>query len=267
MDVSRKRLIGVVFVFLGAGFWGVGGTAADFLFSNENINVNWYVSTRLVISGLLLLAIQRFLKRKESIFAIWKNREMRWSLIIFSLVGMLLVQYSYMASIEMGNAAVATLLQYLAPVYIILWLLFRKQAKLTMGDVIAVFLTVVGTWLLLTNGSFQGLSVPVPAVVWGIVSGLSLAFYTLYATRLLARYSSLIVVGWAMLIAGICMNFIHPIWSVSVADWTMTTVLVLLFTIVFGTAIAFWFFYRIASISACERNDFNWNSRATGCCD
>ena len=51
------------------------------------------------------------------------------TLIIYSLFGMLIVQYAYMASINEGNAAVATLLQYIAPVYIILWFAFRGKRK------------------------------------------------------------------------------------------------------------------------------------------
>lgn len=168
----------------------------------------------------------------------------RLSLIIFSLLGMLLVQYSYMASIAEGNAAVATLLQYLAPIYIIIWVIFRGHQRLHVSDVIAILLTIIGTLLLLTNGSFKGLSVPGIAIVWGIISGLSLAFYTLYARNLLRFYSSVTVVGWAMIIAGVCMNIIHPIWRVETQDWSAATLGVLGFSIIFGTTLAFWMFIK-----------------------
>ena len=44
-------------------------------------------------------------------------------MILFGLFGMLAVQYTYFASIKEGNAAVATLLQYLAPIFITVYLL------------------------------------------------------------------------------------------------------------------------------------------------
>jgi len=244
MESIKRRYVGIIFVIIGASFWGIGGTAADYLFETADFNVNWYVSTRLVVSGLLLLGVQMFIAGTRNVFTIWKDSQKRISLIIFSLFGMLLVQYSYMASIEAGNAAVATLLQYLAPVYIIVWLIFRGQQRLQVADIIAIFLTIIGTLLLLTNGSFKGLSVSGIAIVWGVISGISLAFYTLYARHLLAFYSSVTVVGWAMLIAGLCMNVVHPIWEVETQDWSISIILVLCFTIIFGTTLAFWMFIK-----------------------
>lgn len=244
MTTNNQRWIGILFVLFGASFWGIGGTAADYLFQTANIDVNWYVTTRLICSGLLLLGIQLFLKGWQSVFSIWQTVSNWLPLFAFALFGMLLVQYSYMASIHEGNAAVATLLQYLAPVYIILWLLLRRKQSFQWFDLIAIGLTIVGILLLLTNGSFSQLTVPGSAILWGIISGLSLAFYTLYARRLTARYSSIVVVGWAMLIAGVTMSFIHPIWAVDVSSWSFSTSIILFFTIVFGTALAFWFIIK-----------------------
>ncbi|HIS29839.1 MAG TPA: EamA family transporter, partial [Candidatus Avamphibacillus intestinigallinarum] len=129
MKNTNSRYVGIMFVIVGASFWGIGGTAADYLFKTAGLNVNWYVSTRLVVSGLLLLGVQTLITGTKNVFIIWKDSQKRVSLILFSLFGMLLVQYSYMASIEAGNAAVATLLQYLAPVYIIVWFILKGQQR------------------------------------------------------------------------------------------------------------------------------------------
>lgn len=250
---TKKRLIGIVLALTGASFWGIGGTAADYLFSTENINMDWFVTARLLLSGVLLLGIQLCLKNRKGVFKIWADSDKRLPLILFSLLGMLLVQYSYMASIEAGNAAIATLLQYLAPMYIIIWLVIRKVKRLKLSDSFAILITVTGTLLLLTNGSLETLSVSRASVIWGVISGISLAFYTLYANRLLDFYSSMTVVGWAMLISGIFMNFLYPVWDVSVSDWTTSTVIVLLFGIICGTTLAFWMF--ISSLEYLEARE------------
>src|SRR5690606_4001828 len=162
-------------------------------------------------------------------------------LIIFGLLGMLAVQYTYMASIHHGNAAVATLLQYLAPVMIIIYLILRKSTILTRQDVITVFLALGGCFFLLTNGSISELSVPALAIVWGLLSAVALAFYTLYAVPLLAKYDSLVIVGWAMIIGGSALSFIHPPWQMDYTNLTAEAYLYLIFVIIFGTMIAFWF--------------------------
>lgn len=178
----------------------------------------------------------------------WRNKKTAGQLIIFGLVGMLAVQYTYMASIKHGNSAVATLLQYLSPVMIMIYIALRKQSVLTRNDLACAVLALSGCFFLLTNGSLTRLSVSSLAVIWGLLSGVSAAFYTLYAVQLIKKYDSLVVVGWAMIIGGLGMSFIHPPWKMNFASITLETYGYLIFTILFGTLIAFWFY--IASLKS-----------------
>ncbi|MEH7612634.1 EamA family transporter [Gottfriedia acidiceleris] len=233
---------GIFLVITGAVFWGIGGTVAKKLFQQYQIDVDWLVTIRLLIAGLLLLAIQYFIKDRSQILGVWKNGRIAVQLIIFGVFGMLAVQYTYMASIEHGNAAVATLLQYLAPVMIIVYLIIRKQTALTRRDLLSVSLALTGSFFLLTNGSISQLSVPAIAIAWGVLSGVALAFYTLFAVPLLKQYDSLVIVGWAMIIGGFVLSFIHPPWQMDFKNLTLEAMLYLVFIIIFGTMIAFWFY-------------------------
>ncbi|MBT2655562.1 EamA family transporter [Bacillus sp. ISL-18] len=237
-----NRQKGIVLVITGAVFWGIGGTVAKRLFQQYQIDVDWLVTTRLLIAGFLLLTVQFFRKDRSQILGVWKTRKTAIPLLIFGLLGMLAVQYTYMASIKHGNAAVATLLQYLAPVIIIVYLIIRKQTVVSRNDLLTVSLALVGCFFLLTNGSISQLSVPTPAIVWGVLSGFALAFYTLYAIPLLKQYDSLVIVGWAMLIGGLALSFIHPPWQLDTSNLTLEAYLYLFFVIIFGTMIAFWFY-------------------------
>ncbi|MBO0370371.1 DMT family transporter [Staphylococcus capitis] len=239
---KQSRLKGILFAIIGASLWGLGGTVSDFLFKHAGINVDWYVTTRLIISGLFLLVMFKIMNSRQSIFVIFTRVSHVITLIIYSLFGMLIVQYAYMASINEGNAAVATLLQYIAPVYIILWFAFRDKEKLRAFDIVVVLLTLIGTFLLLTNGSLSKLIVAPSSLFWGILAGLALAFYTIYAEKLLNKYASILVVGWAMIIYGIIMTLRHPIWNVSMTQWHVSTFLYLIFGIIGGTALAYYLF-------------------------
>ncbi|GGC77472.1 putative transporter YdeD [Thalassobacillus devorans] len=242
MRKGHTRSKGLLLVITGAIFWGVGGTVSQKLFQDYAIDVNWLVTVRLLIAGILLLAIQFFRKDNFRIISIWKNKHTAVQMIIFGLLGMLGVQYTYMASINYGNAAVATLLQYLAPVMIIVYLLLRKQTTFEKQDAVTVSLALLGTFLLLTNGTFSQLSVPGISIFWGILSGVALAFYTLYAIPLLKDFDSLVVVGWAMVIGGISLGFIHPPWQAEFSTFTVEIYLYLIFVVIFGTMLAFWFY-------------------------
>ncbi|MGE8205615.1 DMT family transporter [Heyndrickxia sp. NPDC080065] len=250
---KHTRRTGLFLVIFGAIFWGIGGTVSQKLFQQNSIDVNWLVTTRLLIAGFLLLTVQFFIKDRSQIFGVWKNGKSAIKLIIFGLLGMLAVQYTYMASINHGNAAVATLLQYLSPAMIIIYLVLRKQTVLTGRDVLTVSLALIGCFFLLTNGSISQLSVPTLAIVWGVLSGLAASFYTLYAVNLLKQYDSLVIVGWAMIIGGVSLSFIHPPWKIDFESMTTTTFLYLLFVIIFGTMLAFWFYIEsLQSLSAKE---------------
>lgn len=238
----QNRNIGFFFVITGATFWGVGGTVAQKLFQDFQIDVEWLVTARLLIAGSLLLLIQYLTRDRKQIVEVWKNKPNAFQLLVFGLFGMLAVQYTYMASIDHGNAAVATLLQYQAPIMIIVYLLIRKQMQLRQKDFITVFLSLSGCFLLLTNGSLSTLSVPAPAIIWGILSGVALAFYTLYAASLLAYFDSLVIVGWAMIIGGMSLSFVHPPWKMDFLSLPLEGYVYLIFVIIFGTMIAFWFF-------------------------
>ncbi|WP_098742847.1 EamA family transporter [Paenibacillus sp. EZ-K15] len=241
METTERRT-GLFLVIIGALCWGVGGTVAQKLMQHYAIDVNWLVTTRLWLAGILLLVIQFLIKDRSQIWSIWKNGKAAMQLIVFGLLGMLAVQYTYMASIKHGNSAVATLLQYLAPVMIIMYLSLKKRTPLTGQDMITASLVLIGCFLLLSNGSISQLSVPTLAIVWGVLSGLALAFYTIYAVPLLEEYDSLVIVGWAMLIGGSALAWFHPPWRIDLEGLQFDAYLYLFFVIVFGTMIAFWFY-------------------------
>ncbi len=252
------RKTGLILVITGAMFWGVGGTVAQKLFQQYAIDVNWLVSTRLLIAGFLLLSVQFIGKDRSQVFGVWKNRKAAPRLIIYGLLGMLAVQYTYMASINYGNAAVATLLQYLAPAMIIIYLILRKQSVPARQDFLTVSLALGGCFFLLTNGSISGLSVPTISIVWGLLSALALAFYTLYAVPLLKQYDSLVIVGWAMTIGGFALSFIHPPWQMDFTDLTIEAYFYLVFVIIFSTMLAFWFYIEsLQSLSPKETSLFS----------
>ena len=75
---------------------------------------------------LKLLKIEKFaLEQSKEIFDIWKNKKDAKDMLLFSLIGMLFMQYGYFLAIGHSNAATATVLQYLAPVMIVIYVSIR----------------------------------------------------------------------------------------------------------------------------------------------
>ena len=63
---NSAHVKGLIFVIIGAALWGIGGTASDYIFTETPVDVNWYVTARLTISGIILLSIYTlFFRRKH----------------------------------------------------------------------------------------------------------------------------------------------------------------------------------------------------------
>lgn len=237
--MSRSK--GIMMASGGALLWGVSGTVAQHLFHQAGLTAAWLVTLRLLISGVVFLLIC-LRKEGSKVWRMWINRRFIGQMLIFGLLGMLGVQFTYFASIEEGNAAIATLLQYLAPLFILLYTVLWRKTRLSPLDFIGVVLALAGTYLLLTGGDATQLTVPLKGFIWGTLSGVSLAFYTLFSGPLLKQYSIQLIMGWGMLVGGIGMNLINPVWSVPDIVWSPAVICSILFVVLFGTFAAFYLY-------------------------
>lgn len=238
--LAIPRTKGIILVLMAAIFWGVSGTVAQYLFHQQGFSTNWLVVTRLLIAGLGLLLFSRIVG-KQNIWIVWRNKNDLLQLVLFGIVGMLGVQYTYFAAIEHGNAATATVLQYLAPVLIALYFCIRVRSLPVKHEVIAIIFALCGTFLLVTKGNIQTLAISGPAFAWGILSAFALAFYTLYPSRMLSKWGTILTVGWGMLIGGIGFSFIHPPWKFE-GNWSFPSFTAVVFVVIFGTLLAFLFY-------------------------
>lgn len=242
----RKK--GMLLAALGATLWGVNGTFADIVFSQLNAPVEWVVGTRLSMAGLLILLYSRFIL-KEAIFSIFKQKSSLVQLLLFSLIGMVSCQYLFFLSIGINGAGLATILQFVSPIIIYLYLVMRREKVVYPREILYILMSVVGIILVVTKGNFAQLDVSVSGLLVGLGSAIGVAFYTLQPRQLLKEFGSPIVVGWGMLIGGGFFQFIHPIWRPGF-EVDGKVVLYMAFIVIIGTALAFTLF--LASINYIE---------------
>lgn len=230
---------GISLVVIAALFWGISGTVAQYLF-DHGFTVEWLVSVRLSGAGLIMLLYARLIK-KQRIWDIWSIKIDVIRLLLFSLFGMLAVQYTFFAAISHSNAATATVLQYLAPIFIVCYVAIKGRRIPETKELVAITFAIIGTFLLVTQGHFSSLSISGAALFWGIGSGVALAIYTLAPHNLLARWGSIQVVGWSMLLAGTAFSAFNPPWNFT-GKISWTTIMGVVFIVIFGTLLAFNFY-------------------------
>lgn len=234
----NPRTKGITLVIIGTMLWGVSGTVAQFLFQQKSFNPEWLVVVRLLISGFILL-LYGYLKKDKNIKNIWKEKNDRIILLLFGILGMLGVQYTYFAAIKHGNASTATILQYLSPVIITCYLIIRNKKLPNIIQLISIILALIGTFFIITRGNIDSLSLSKSALFWGIASAFCAAIYTLQPISLLKKYGSISVISWGMIIGGLSFSFIHSPFNFT-GELSIVSIISVIFIIIFGTIITFY---------------------------
>jgi drug/metabolite transporter (DMT)-like permease len=203
--------MGFAIAILAGTLFGVGGTFAQFLFQQRGVDVGWLVTMRLLFGGIALLLISA-VSRGRAVLAVWRQDGM--PLILFGLIGMMPVQYTYMAAIGASNTATATVLQFTSPAMVAAWLAATRRKRPEARDVAAVALAMLGTFFLAAHGRLGALSISAAALFWGLASAVAAAFNSLQPAGLLKRHGAAVVAGWGMLIGGVALSCLHAPWNV-----------------------------------------------------
>lgn len=244
--ISRTKFSGLLMALSSAIFWGISGTCAQFLFEKKSIDPSWLVTWRMILAGIILVVFS-LTQEKRNTFLIWKKPSSAIQLLLFGLLGMVAVQYTYFYSISLSNAATATILQYIGPVFVLAYFAFKNRKWPILAEFGALFLALAGTFLLVTHGSLTELVISEEALIWGILSALALAFYTIQPVGLLRLFSPAAVTGWGMLIGGVSFSLLTQPWYVS-GVWDWQTIAAMGYIVIFGTVLAFYFFLRSVTL-------------------
>ena len=234
MDKQSKSRLWTILAALAAVMWGISGLFAESLFKvSSKITPIWLTQVRLIISGIVLLIIATVLHQKP--FSVLKDKKNTLHIIAYGIFGLLPVQVFYFIAIEMANASIATILQFIGPFFVLTYLAVTHQQVLRRLDVLAAILAFIGVFLLSTHGNFNQLAITPLALLFGLLSALGEASYTLIPVKLVKRVSSLVVTGWGMLLAGIGLMLVYPQFT-SIAKiprvWLDVSVIIIIGTII-----------------------------------
>ena len=235
--MKKNDNTGMLSTFVGGTLWGINGVMGNYLFLNKNVTTPWLIPYRLILAGFLLLGYLYY-KKGSKIFDVLKNPKDLFQIVLFGFIGMLGTQYTYFSAIQFSNAAIATVLTYFGPTLVLIYMCLREKRKPLKYEIVSICLSSFGVFLLATHGDITSLQISFKALFWGILSALSVVFYTVQPESLLKKYGASIVVAWGMMIGGIFITFVTKPWNISVT-FDFVTFLVLMLIIVFGTIIAF----------------------------
>ena len=235
MIMNNSRRIGLIMIITGATLWGLSGPMIQWLFQHTNVSSIDFLTIRLLLAGLFILSF--LLIKKQNIFQIWKHPRHSIQLIIFSILGMLGAQYAFIETVHISNAVTATLFQFLGPVLITIYVAFEQRKFPASMQLLAIITALTGTYFIITNGSIENIVLSKEAIIFGLLTAIGFAFYTLHPASLIKKCGTTIVIGWGMLIGGIALLICNRSfgWSQLSQTFTPKTFSMLILIIISGT--------------------------------
>lgn len=197
----NTTLKGVLLTLLAAVCWGFSGVAGEILMADGDITSAWLVPVRLLSAGVILI-VHQFLTNKSHIFDIFKTKRDIIDLLVYSILGIMLCQYTYFYAIQYSNAGTATVLQYISPVIILALTCFAEKRIPHIKETMCVAMALLGVFIIATHCNFSSFAMSKRALVVGLISAVAVVIYTLQPVRLMQRYSSLYLLTWAFVIGG-----------------------------------------------------------------
>jgi len=142
---------------------------------------------------------------------------------ILGMLGVAVSNYFYYVAIQRTNVATAIIVQYTAPVWVLLYVVARGQQRLTVQKVAAVALAVTGIALVIDIfGAKSGpaLHLDPYGLIAALLASFSFAFYNVGGHRILARHDRWRVLVWTLTAAAAFWLVVNPPWKIAAAHYT-----------------------------------------------
>ena len=197
---------GIFFTLLGATCWGLSGVLGEYLLNISKIDPVWIIANRLFFSGIVMVAML-FLKDKNNLVRVFSDKKDILKLLNFSFFGLLICQGTFFLTIKYTNAGMATVIQYIGPVIIMLYYCVTGRRWPLPREVIAIVVSLFGTVLIATHFDFSKLNISTLGLFWGLLSAFGLASYNIFSISLTTKYGVMPIMAWGLLIAGVVVYF------------------------------------------------------------
>jgi drug/metabolite transporter, DME family len=142
--------------------------------------------------------------------------------LVLGMLGVAASNYFYYVAIQKTSVAIAIIVQYMAPVWVLFYVVARGQQKLSLQKVAAVGVAVTGIALtidIVGGKSASALHFNSYGFLAALLASFSFAFYNIGGHRILARYDRWRVLVWTLMAASVFWLLANPPWKVVAAHY------------------------------------------------
>lgn len=212
-EARASRLRGYSLAVLAAACWATGGLMAKWLFTSRSAaTAHWpfpplgisieptVLAGARALSAFVLLCAWLVLTRRDALKISLRDVPF---LATFGVVGLAMVHFTYFKTISLTNVATAILLEYLAPVLVLIVSVLFLKHRMTWSLPAGVALSIAGCALVVGAVGGAGLVVSPAGIAWGLASAVFFAAYSLMGTLAARRFSPYTTLVWGLAFASV----------------------------------------------------------------
>jgi drug/metabolite transporter (DMT)-like permease len=183
--------------------------------------------SRTTISFLLLAPVLWVVRGRARLVLPWRDA-LRG--LLLGVGGLAVANYTYYLAIQKTTVATAIILQYTAPVWVLLFMLVTRRQRATWPRTAGVVLAVAGC--VFAIGTFAGqarfpfltaagiLKLNTIGVLAAQAAAVSFAFYNVYGRHMVKRYDHWVVITYALLGSSLLWIVVNPPWKIIAMNYT-----------------------------------------------
>ncbi len=205
-SLGRTALIGVLAAAGAAVLFGINATVSKLALGSRLSSLD-LVQLRSLGAALVLMTFVA-LRRPATLRV--GPREFGF-LVTVGIIGIGLVQWFYFVAISRLPVGIALLLEYLAPVLVVVWVRFARRQPVRSRMWAALVLSVAG--LAIVAQVWQGLTLDGLGLLAGLGAAASLATYYLSSERGMGTRDPLSLAAWIFSAAAVFWSVVQPPWT------------------------------------------------------
>jgi drug/metabolite transporter, DME family len=225
VKAGADPLRGYFYIGSAAFLWGISATLGRAAFTGRllpggaslgSIDPLILSQSRATLSLAVLLPIL-LMRRGSSVLRVPGRDLLQFFLL--GILGVAVSNYFYYLAIQRTNVATAIILQYTAPVWVLIYTAVRGAQRPSLRRSSAVGLAVVGCALAVGLVGSGGFRIDGIGMMAAILAAFSFAFYNVGGHEVLARYDRWKVLLWVLVATSTFWIFVNPPWKIVAAHY------------------------------------------------